>query len=174
MLALHGTVRADSQAAVDAVRVWSERRDGATVITIGSSEKGRWPGFGGAFDISLPAERVLTVETSNGGVRVDGQRDRLTIQTSNGPIDVRNAASTLRLRSSNGNVTASLDRRWSGETIDARTSNGNVEIAVPAGLRASLQASTNGIVRNEANLPTALAGSVPIHATSSNGDVTVR
>lgn len=174
IVALRGTLYGNSQADLDAVRVTTDHRNGTTYVKVGPADD-RHVRFSGDLHFSLPSDRALRVETSNGGVRIVDHRGRVAVETSNGAIDVRGAAATLALSSSNGGVDVALDPAWHGDSIDVSTSNGNVDISVPKGFAASLHATTsNGVVRNDAKPPGDRSGGIRIVATSSNGNVTVR
>ena len=174
-IVISGTAYADSGELLASLRLHADRRSGKTIVRFDSSLRGRPESYSGDFTVTLPNDRALAITTTNGNARVDGARGRLTIETTNGTIDVRGARSDIALTTTNGSIAADLDAAWQGSHVDLKATNGNLDLAVPHAIRASLAAeTTNGVVRNLANLPLTLANAVSFRLSSVNGNVTVR
>lgn len=94
------------------------------------------------YELTVPRDLLVRVDTSNGGITADGLAGRLELATSNGGIDVvaDGGPQELQATSSNGNITVSGNP--SGGYYNLRTSNGSVEVTLPASLGIELDAST--------------------------------
>jgi hypothetical protein len=86
----------------------------------------------GDLDVSLPSDvvMVVTTETTNGAVSVEGKTDGLSAQTVNGAIRVNADVTQVSLSTTNGQIDATLRPTASGR-ISASTTNGQVALAVP-------------------------------------------
>ena len=93
------------------------------------------------FDVTVPVDTQVEVDTSNGAIDVESIDGTLVLDTSNGAIDVYDGSGTLIADTSNGRIdvavfsgdlqldTSNGDIRvddFSG-TIDAETSNGSID-----------------------------------------------
>ena len=117
-----------------------------------------------SYDIKIPEDLMVEViECSNGNINLDGVAGNPVIITSNGTVTVKNINGAVTAQSSNGDITVigvkSLgDLRTSNgninaellllhDNLDIRTNNGSITLALPANLRADLEASTaNGTI----------------------------
>jgi DUF4097 and DUF4098 domain-containing protein YvlB len=107
------------------------------------------------FEIQVPADTRLSIETSGGGIKVSGTRGDARLETSGGGIDVRNVAGTLeahtsgggiRLRDLKGNVRVDTSGGGiEGASIDgpvhAQSSGGSIELD---GVTGDIDAETSG------------------------------
>jgi len=113
------------------------------------------------FEVVVPEETRVEVETSNGAIDVAAIRGTSRLDTSNGAIDVRRSAGSLRAETSNGRVEVvgfdgdvvvdtSNGEVWLEEVvgaIDAETSNGSVRYSgVPAAGAANRLRTSNGSI----------------------------
>lgn len=113
----------------------------------------------GELAVTLPADTVLVVRTSNGDVVAAGVAGGAELRSSNGDVE---ATGTGRLDAGTSNGDLTLDR-VAGDVV-ARSSNGDIEVT---GVEGGLDADTsNGRVD-----VSGVTGDV--RAVSSNGDVTV-
>ena len=115
--------------------------------------------------LQVPRETDLTLETTNGGIRVRGVRGEIEGTTTNGEIDVaqsegeihlattnggiqlRNISGEASARTTNGSVIAELGSVDPKGEVELATTNGNVEVYFPDDLKATLEAmTTNGRV----------------------------
>jgi len=116
------------------------------------------------FDVIVPTEARVSVDTSNGTIDVTAIHGTLTLDTSNGAIDVRRCEGTLSADTSNGRIDVVS---FAGD-IRADTSNGEVRIENVVGL---VDAETsNGSIRYEG----APADGMTNRLRTSNGSITVR
>jgi len=127
--------------------------------------------------------------TSNGSVHAENVEGSFEAQTSNGGIRARlhdsPSGHPIRLSTSNGDIDLQVDSLRQNDVI-ATTSNGPITVRMPAGVGASLHASTNsnGSVRSDFDVlihsgelskhrmeGTICAGGPKIDLTTSNGNI---
>jgi DUF4097 and DUF4098 domain-containing protein YvlB len=127
--------------------------------------------------------------TSNGSVHAENLEGSFEAQTSNGGIRARLHDSPggrpIRLSTSNGDIDLQVDSLRQSDVV-ATTSNGPITVRMPAGVGASLHASTNsnGSVRSDFDVlihsgelskhrmeGTIGAGGPKIDLTTSNGNI---
>ena len=159
----------------DRVTVDVGRRDGVGVFNFGRSP-------GADVVVVAPAETVLGLRTSNGGVIVEGIQASGTVDTSNGRITLREVAGDYDLDTSNGAVqvtgyrgnirvetsNSSITVEQAVGQFDVETSNGRV--ALSAELTAG---GSNAVRTSNGSVSITLLGtpSVRLDATTSNGAV---
>lgn len=140
-----------------------------------------------SYRIQVPADYDLDLESTNGGIDVDGVTGRLVLETTNGGIDLVEVAGDVRARTTNGGLDVELaGSRWQGAGLDAQTTNGGITLSIPEGYSADLETGTrNGGFDIEfpitvsgrigRTLSTSLgSGGPPIRVTTTNGGVRVR
>ena len=115
--------------------------------------------------VQVPEESSLTLETSNGEVRVSATKGSVDARTTNGDIRVENVRGNLDLlttngevrfvnlaggataHTTNGSILAELRKLPPRGTVDLGTTNGSVEAYFASDLKATLTAvTTNGQV----------------------------
>ena len=115
------------------------------------------------FDVLVPIETRIEVDTSNGAVSIDAIQGTILVDTSNGAIDVYDSAGTLTADTSNGRIEVV---RFAGE-LRLDTSNGEMWLEQVSG---TVNAETsNGGVHYTGTLT---VGDNRIR--TSNGSITVR
>jgi len=115
------------------------------------------------FDITVPIETRVQVDTSNGAIDVDHIEGTIVLDTSNGAIDVADSTGTLVADTSNGRIEV---RSFAGD-LRLDTSNGDVRIE---GFVGTVDAETsNGSIRYTGT-PTAGGNRL----RTSNGSITLR
>jgi DUF4097 and DUF4098 domain-containing protein YvlB len=104
----------------------------------------------GDIDVTLPTGLVMvvTAETTNGAVGVQGRTDGLSVQTVNGAVNVDADVTQVSLETTNGQIQATLRPTASGR-ISATTTNGQVALSLPEDAQRGYDVSgrtTNGQV----------------------------
>ncbi len=89
------------------------------------------------FDVHVPRDTEVTIDTAGGPIRVSAVRGRVNVRTSGGAVEVDDIAGDLEARTSGGPIRIS---RVSG-TVGATTSGGAINIAAIGG---HVGASTSG------------------------------
>lgn len=110
------------------------------------------------FDVQIPAQTNLTVDTSGGRITVSGMRQRADLNTSGGSVRVGDQEGDLAAKTSGGSIEV---RNLKGD-LSATTSGGSINLAGVSG-RSRLE-SSGGTIEGSA-----LTGSVD--ATTSGGSI---
>ena len=125
---------------------------------------------GVSFEVTVPAQADVTVDTSNGSITVSGIEGEFKLDTSNGSIDLNDLVGVVYADTSNGGIDVDgfrgeLDLETSNGVIDiedvealvdARTSNGRINFSgVLVGDHHSLRTS-NGAIEVKVNVNTSL------------------
>lgn len=97
-----------------------------------------------SFDLMVPSQGNLDLNSKNGGISIQDVQGRLTFQTTNGGIQLKNVNGEVRGKTTNGGVTVQLEGGgWYGQGLDVETTNGGVRLSVPDGYSAHVEAGTN-------------------------------
>jgi DUF4097 and DUF4098 domain-containing protein YvlB len=115
------------------------------------------------FDVLVPVETRVEVDTSNGAVSVEAIDGSIRLDTSNGAIDVYDSAGSLNADTSNGRIEVV---RFVGD-LRLDTSNGEVWIEEVVG---SVDAETSNGSVQYIGTPTTVSNRL----RTSNGSITVR
>lgn len=143
-----------------------------------------------SFELQVPQDANLTLNTRNGGIRIDDFRGTARFDARNGGISLSNIGGDIRGETVNGGVNVDLDgSRWDGAGLDVETRNGGVRMRIPANYSAQLETGTvNGSMRvdfpvtvqgrlplgRNRNLSTTLGSGGPaIRVRTTNGGVTI-
>ncbi len=139
--------------------------------------------------LQVPKATALTLETTNGEIRIRGTSRSVNATTTNGDISVSGASGPIEVETTNGelqllaisgdvtgtttngSVKAEIGTLGADGSVELETTNGNVTVYLPATLRASVSASTtNGKVTS--SFPLTLSGAMSsksIHGTIGGG-----
>ena len=125
------------------------------------------------YDLVVPPDLPLTLETHTGTIEVDGVTGDLTASTSTGSVELRRIGSSrVEAHTSTGSVEVGFTA--APDDVRADTSTGSVEVVVPAdGLAYAVSASTS-TGSTEVRVPSDPASSHRISAHTSTGSVEVR
>jgi DUF4097 and DUF4098 domain-containing protein YvlB len=115
------------------------------------------------FDVTVPIEARVQVDTSNGTIDIEGIEGTILLDTSNGAIDVYDATGSLVADTSNGRIDVVS---FTGD-LRLDTSNGDIRIDDFAG---AVDAETSNGSIDYSGTPT--SGGNRLH--TSNGSITVR
>ena len=141
-----------------------------------------------SFEIFVPQNINLTLQSLNGGISISDIRGDLHFQATNGGIHLNRLAGSISGSTVNGGVYLQCSgNTWDGNQIDLRTTNGGVTLAMPADYSAHIQTGTvNGSIRSD--FPVTVHGSIRpnnldfnlgsggplIHLSTTNGSVTLK
>lgn len=162
---------------------------GPVIRPDGPQSRGRnRTGWSVAFELFVPHESNLSLESTNGGISIVDVTGDMDFRTTNGGITLAEVAGDVRGRTTNGGIRVELDgEQWNGRGLDVQTTNGGVTLTMPEDYRAELETGTvNGGFRID--FPIILQGRIdrrrirtdlngggpPIRAVTTNGGVTVR
>jgi DUF4097 and DUF4098 domain-containing protein YvlB len=175
---------ADAQRLVAGVRV---ETSGGSVRAEGPPTSGREESWSVSFDVQVPRTAMLTLNTHNGGISIDGFHGFARFHATNGGVTLNSVDGDLKGETTNGGVTVDLiGDHWNGTGLDVQTRNGGIRLTLPAGYSAELEAgTTNGGFnidfpatiqgRIDRLLTTTLgSGGSKLRAMTTNGGVTIR
>jgi hypothetical protein len=133
-------------------------------------DTGRREGWGVTWEVMVPFETDLDVETMNGGIGVIDVRGTIDFRTTNGGVHLAGVGGDVRGRTTNGGLHVELDgRRWDGAGLDVSTTNGGVTIEVPADYSAELETGTvNGGF--DLDFPLTVRGKIGRRLTTTLGE----
>lgn len=155
--------------------------EGAGSASVTARRKHRFSFFGGLndsvqYEIAIPANTRLTIDTSGGGITISGLRGGAHLETSGGGINVRDhvgdvdadtSGGGIRLREVKGKVRANTSgggvvAEGIEGSIHAESSGGSIELARVTG---DIDAETSG-GGSGSNRPAAASGRTPPGAAS--------
>jgi hypothetical protein len=140
-----------------------------------------------SYEVSVPQDASLTLNTSNGGVTVQDLRGEVRFRVRNGGVSLANVGGDIKGETTNGGLNVELTGdRWNGAGLDVETTNGGVRLDIPANYSAELETgTTNG--RLNIDFPITVQGLVgrritttlgsggpKIRAMTHNGGVSIR
>ena len=175
---------ADARRLVAGVRIDTA---GSRVRADGPDTSGRDESWSVSFEINVPRNAMLTLNTNNGGIAIDDFRGTAKFHARNGGLALHNVGGDLRGETTNGGVTLDVTGdHWDGSGLDVETHNGGINLNLPKGFSAELEAgTTHGRVsidfpvtvqgRIGRHLETTLGSGGPkLRAITTNGGVTIR
>lgn len=137
-----------------------------------------------SYEIRVPRNTNLSLETNNGGIDVNGVAGDIEFLARNGGVSLVDLAGDVHGRTTNGGLHVELaGERWDGKGLDAETTNGGVTMLIPGDYSADLTArTTNGGI--DIDFPVTVQGRIgrqieatlgsggpPIRAVTTNGGV---
>jgi hypothetical protein len=133
-------------------------------------DTGRREGWGVSWEVMVPFDTDLDIETHNGGVGVTGVRGRIDFRAVNGGVHLVGVGGDVVGRTTNGGLHVELDgRSWDGEGLDVQTTNGGVRIQVPSDYSALLETGTvNGGI--DIDFPVLVHGRIGRRLTTTLGE----
>lgn len=161
-----------SREIADEVRV--SFRDGR--LEAEGPDTGRRESWGVSWEVRVPRDTDLDVDTKNGGIGISDVRGTIDFRALNGGVHLSGVAGDVRGRTTNGGLHVELEgRRWDGAGLDVQTTNGGVTLSVPADYSARLETGTvNGGI--DVAFPVTVQGRVGrrLEATLGDGGPTIR
>lgn len=150
-------------------------------------DTGRGESWGVSWEVMVPHDSDLDIETHNGGIGVEDVTGRIEFHALNGGVRLTGVAGDVVGQTTNGGRHVELaGDNWDGEGLDVETTNGGVTLLVPANYSARLETGTvNGGIdidfpvtvqgRVGRRLSTTLGeGGPTVRAVTTNGGVRVR
>lgn len=109
--------------------------------SIGWSGRNKW--WSVSFEVFVPREQDLALNSVNGGISVSQVTGSLNAKTVNGGLKFSEVAGAVKGETVNGGISMALEgSTWKGEGIDLQTVNGGVKLNVPEAYSARIEAST--------------------------------
>jgi DUF4097 and DUF4098 domain-containing protein YvlB len=117
------------------------RSDG--VLRAEGPDRGGRTGWSVSFELLVPRESDLKLETGNGGIAIAEVSGDLAFEATNGGITLDGVAGNVRGRTTNGGVDVSLSGdTWQGDGLNLKTTNGGVRLRIPDDYSARLETGT--------------------------------
>lgn len=140
------------------------------------------------YQVFVPADTALSVETDNGDVAVSEFSASVEVTSGNGDVDISDVTGPLTLTSGNGDMnltgisSKSLTAATDNGSIDAAfteaptdvgvsTNNGDATVALPGGPYAVFETFDNGEIVND--LPSDESSASTVTARTENGTITL-
>jgi hypothetical protein len=157
------------------------------VTADGPRGSGRREGWSVSYRLAVPTGTPLSLQSTNGGIAIDGVNSRIEFKTVNGGVTLSRVGGDVTGRTSNGGINVNLEgSTWQGGGLDVQTSNGGVNLEIPERYSAHLETGTvNGSVRID--FPVTMQGAIgksistdlgsggpTLRVRTSNGGVRIR
>jgi DUF4097 and DUF4098 domain-containing protein YvlB len=182
-LQTHAPAQSEADALASQVRVTTA---GGRIRAEGPEQEGeaRWDV---GYEIFVPRQSNLSVQTHNGGISLSGVRGRINFGAHNGGVSLKNLGGNVTGETVNGGLHVELTgSNWEGEGLNVRTTNGGLSISVPDNYSAHLETGTvNGgfavnpaiaeVTRKTKQLSLDLgAGGTNLRIHTTNGGVSIK
>ena len=106
-------------------------------------DTGRRESWGVSWEVMVPHDTDLDLETHNGGIAIIDVNGRIRFDALNGGVHLRGTGGDVEGHTTNGGLNIELDGdRWNGSGLDVKTTNGGVTIHVPGSYSAQLETGT--------------------------------
>ena len=100
-------------------------------------------GWSVSYRITVPRSTNLDLESTNGGITIEGVEGKLRFHTTNGGVHLDDVNGDVAGKTTNGGLHVTLaGSGWTGKGLDVQTTNGGVTLSMPSGYSAHLEAST--------------------------------
>lgn len=144
--------------------------DGETIEADGPKLKGRHRGWSVSYELMVPHESNLDLETLNGGIRIEDVDGDIRADATNGGLRLSQLAGDVDVHTTNGGVSVELHGdSWKGRGLDASTTNGGVKVWIPEDYNADLETGTvNGGV--DLDFPVTVRGRISKQIRTKLGD----
>ena len=125
------------------------------------------------YDLVVPPDLPLTLETHTGTIEVDGVAGDLHASTHTGSVDLRGLLSR-RVEASTSTGSVEVHFVTAPDDVRADTSTGSVEVVLPAGPTTYAVSASTSTGSTDVNVPVDPASAHRITAHTSTGSVEVR
>ena len=138
-LQTHAPTQAQADALASQIRVTTT---GGQIRAEGPEQNGeaRWDV---GYEIFVPRESNLSLQTRNGGISLSDVRGRINFEAQNGGVSLKNLGGNVTGGTTNGGLNVVLTgSNWEGEGLNVRTTNGGLSIREPDNYSAHLETGT--------------------------------
>jgi hypothetical protein len=166
----------DEEAARETLRQIEIKTDRQRIVAKGPKLKGSRRGWAVGFEVMVPRESNLDLETHNGGISIEDVSGEIEAEAVNGGLTLTQLAGDVNVHTTNGSVAVELQgKKWQGHGLDATTTNGAIKVWIPEDYNADLETGTvNGSV--DFDFPVTVQGRISkrVRATLGHGGPRVR
>ncbi len=124
---------------------------GGQIRAVGPETEGGEARWDVSYELFVPRQTNLSVQTRNGGISLSGVRGKINFEAQNGGVSLKGLGGNVAGTTTNGGLHVELTgNTWDGEGLDVRTTNGGLSIVVPENYSAHLETGTvnGGLVVN--------------------------
>ena len=139
-----------------------------------------------SYEIFVPRETALALNTVNGGISLDNLQSAITFETVNGGVSLASLGGQVKGETTNGGVDIILTgSKWEGKGLDVTTTNGGITWKLPrtysaqlftstsmGGIHTGLPVTKNGMFHKQVEASLGQGGA-PIKAVTTNGGIDV-
>jgi DUF4097 and DUF4098 domain-containing protein YvlB len=150
-------------------------------------EQSRNSNWSVSYEIFVPRQTDLSLQTHNGGLSISDVRGRISFEALNGGVSLHRVGGNVTGQTVNGGLSVELaGNNWDGEGLNVKTTNGGLTVSVPDNYSAHLETGTvNGglvvspsiaeITRETKKLSLNLGnGGTNLRIYTTNGGVAIR
>ena len=102
------------------------------------------------YEIKVPRQIDLNIQTTNGGVNVEEIEGRVRIESTNGKIVVRSLDGVARCKTTNGSIKVDFNTLLNDEVLSFKTTNGSIKLYLPSDFSAEVDLkTTNGRINSD-------------------------
>jgi hypothetical protein len=106
-------------------------------------EQGRDFHWDVSYEIFVPRQTDLTLQTHNGGISISDVRGRINFEAQNGGVALKRVGGNVTGNTVNGGLAVELSgNTWEGEGLNVKTTNGGLSVSVPDNYSAHLETGT--------------------------------
>jgi hypothetical protein len=158
-----------------------------TIRADGPDRFWRKGGWSVSFELMVPHESNLDLQTTNGGITIEEVSGDIEFGATNGGINLAGVGGDVHGRTTNGGISVEFDGdSWKGRGLDVKTTNGGIKLYVPEDYSARLETGTvNGSIHLDfpmtvqgtigKSLKTELGdGGATVRVRTTNGGVNIR
>lgn len=106
-------------------------------------EQGRQAHWDVGYEIFVPRQTDLALQTLNGGISISDVRGRINFEAQNGGVSLKRVGGNVTGQTTNGGLAVELaGNNWEGEGLNVKTTNGGLAVSVPDNYSAHLETGT--------------------------------
>lgn len=106
-------------------------------------EQGRSAHWDVGYEIFVPRQTDLSLQTLNGGISISDVRGRISFEAQNGGVALKRVGGNVTGQTTNGGLAVELTgSTWEGEGLNVKTTNGGLSVTVPDNYSAHLETGT--------------------------------
>lgn len=95
------------------------------------------------YEIFVPRQTDLSLQTHNGGIGIADVRGRISFEAQNGGVALKRVGGNVTGQTINGGLAVELTgSNWEGEGLNVKTTNGGLSVTVPDNYSAHLETGT--------------------------------
>jgi DUF4097 and DUF4098 domain-containing protein YvlB len=96
-----------------------------------------------SYEIFVPRQTDLSLQTHNGGIGISDVRGRISFEAVNGGVSLHRVGGNVTGETVNGGLAVELSgNNWDGEGLNVKTTNGGLAVSIPDNYSAHLETGT--------------------------------